>query len=194
MAPRGRTSRLPESANNKRSAYQHRARKIAETPRQRAAKYFTDSVDPVISELLQSIAQARPDDVVSHVFAWSRRKLTERQLIKKAPDIVVDAEGVQVSPEVQLGGVSDDKELDVAAAKLQAVERGRQGRRVVKTKRKENKAATKMQAIERGRQSRRKSAAMTGSKAKKMGSLLLKAHNEGNLEAAVDDMEKAGVA
>ena len=55
-------------------------------------------------------------------------------------------------------------------------------------------AATKMQAIERGRQSRRKSAAMTGSKAKKMGSLLLKAHNEGNLEAAVDDMEKAGVA
>ena len=141
---------LPESANNQRAAYQHRARKIAETPKQRAAKYFTDSVDPVISELLQSIAHARPDDVVSHVFAWSRRKLTERQLAKKAPDIVVDTEGVQVSPEVQLGGVSDDKELDVAAAKLQAIERGRQGRQVVKTKRKEKKAATKRQREKSG--------------------------------------------
>ena len=127
---------LPESANNQRAQYQHRARKIAETPRQRAAKYFTDTVDPVVSELLASIASARPDDVVSHIFAWSRRKLTERQLTKRAPDILISPEGVQMRPEVQIGG---GPEMDAAAAKLQAVQRGRKGRQVVQTKKEESK-------------------------------------------------------
>jgi cell division ATPase FtsA len=181
---------LPDSANNQRAQYQHRARKIAETPRQRAAKYFTDTVDPVISDLLASIASARPEDVVSHVFAWSRRKLTERQLTKKAPDVVVSTGGVQTRPGVTIGGGA---EMDAAAAKLQAVQRGRAAKKVVQTKKQEKSAATKMQSIERGRQSRRKSAALSGSKAKKMGSLLLKAQKEGNLEAAVENMEAAGV-
>ena len=144
-----------------------------------------------VSELLASIASARcGPTTANHTFAWSRRKLTERQLTKRAPDILISPEGVQMRPEVQIGG---GPEMDAAAAKLQAVQRGRKGRQVVQTKKEEKSAATKMQAIERGRQSRRRSTAMTGNKAKKMGSLLLKAQKEGNLESAVADMEAAGV-
>lgn len=184
---------LPEQANNLRSAYKHRARILAETPQQRARAYFTSTVDPVVSELLESIATARPDDVVSYIFAWSRKKLTERQL-KKPATVLVTSEMVTEQTEIALSSTSDDQDAQVAATKLQAMQRGRKGRQVLETKKQEKRAATKMQAVERGRQSRRKSAAMSGSKAKKMGSLLLNAHKEGNLESAVEDMEKAGVA
>ena len=189
---------LPESANNSRAQYQHRARKLAETPQQRARAYFTSAVDPVISELLASIANSRPDDVMSYIFAWSRRQLTERQLVKRKPDVVVNGAGVQIGVDTNAisssAGCSNNMaDMDAAAVRVQSVQRRRVAQEVVQTKKLEKSAATKVQAIERGRQSRRKSAVISGSKAKKMGSLLLKAQKEGNLEAAVEDMEKAGI-
>jgi hypothetical protein len=209
---------LPPVNSQKRSNYRHQQRVIDVGAKQRAANYFKNNVNPIMNNFLQHVAEQQPDDVLAFMFAFSRKKLAERQLDDAArPEseiVKVNATyGGSSGPatvEINVGPVEDDnfeEQSNAAAKKIQARQRGKKDRNRVQALKKEKEAesrgATLIQAKERGRQARlqaekaavktedEKKEMNTRSKAKKMGGLLMKAKNDGSLEKRVEQMENA---
>jgi hypothetical protein len=181
-----------------RASYKHAARQISKPAQVRAREYFAKSVDPVLNDFLNSVASNRPDDVLAFMFAFSRKRLAERQLGASLDVDVAD---------VSNGGADEN----FAASKIQARHRGRNDRERVermkleKKKKKKKQTAKAATATEAEFQQLPVAIAQppaevlpevvpkkkTGAKAKKMGSLLMKAKQDGSLDVRVDDMEKA---
>ena len=199
---------LPPVNNTKRKNYTHRQRSIDLPSKLRAQNYFKSSVTPTLNTFLQSVSAQQPEDVLAFMFAWSRRELSERKLRVGRPEVKAYFADEQQQPQQEEEEDDDSEAQSYAAAKIQARHRGRQQRsRVKKIKQQkaaEIRGATVIQANQRGRTSRRdnnpkKSSPPTSkaveeappqqSKAGKMGGLLMKAKNDGSLEARVEKME-----
>ena len=157
-------------ANNSRANYRHAARVLSKDSKTRASDYFRSSVDPVIRDFLQSVAENKPQDVLSYMFAFSRKRLSERQLENSRPETTTETVEVVAIP-VSTIEEDDSEEQGNAASKIQARDRGRNDRQKVEQMKKQKKKK--------------------GGKAKKMGSLLMKAKKDGSLGDRVDKMEAA---
>ena len=186
-----------------RQSYRHAARQISLPAKARAKEYFANSVNPILNDFLASIATNRPDDVLAYMFAFSRKRLAERQL-----------ESSTSLDDVPESTSDNRRDENNAASRIQARHRGRNDReRVAKLKEKLRKndlllAQTKEEAAKEAAADAAADAAAAvaeaefqklptikaqpaaSSKAKKMGSLLMKAKQDGSLDDRVNEMEK----
>ena len=186
-----------------RQSYRHAARQISLPAKARAKEYFANSVNPILNDFLASIATNRPDDVLAYMFAFSRKRLAERQL-----------ESSTSLDDVPESTSDNRRDQNNAASRIQARHRGRNDReRVAKLKEKLRKndlllAQTKEEAAKEAAADAAADAAAAvaeaefqklptikaqpaaSSKAKKMGSLLMKAKQDGSLDDRVNEMEK----
>ena len=186
-----------------RQSYRHAARQISLPAKARAKEYFANSVNPILNDFLASIATNRPDDVLAYMFAFSRKRLAERQL-----------ESSTSLDDVPESTSDNRRDENNAASRIQARHRGRNDReRVTKLKEKLRKndlllAQTKEEAAKEAAADAAADAAAAvaeaefqklptikaqpaaSSKAKKMGSLLMKAKQDGSLDDRVNEMEK----
>ena len=198
-----------------RQSYKHAARQISVPAKARAKEYFANSVNPVLNDFLASIATNRPDDVLAYMFAFSRKRLAERQL-----------ESSTSLDDVPESTSDNGRDENNAASRIQARHRGRNDReRVAKLKEKLRKndlllaqakeeaakeaaAADAAEAEAAAAEAAAAAAAAAAaeaefqklptikaqpaasSKAKKMGSLLMKAKQDGSLDDRVNEMEK----
>ena len=109
-----------------RQSYKHAARQISVPAKARAKEYFANSVNPVLNDFLASIATNRPDDVLAYMFAFSRKRLAERQL-----------ESSTSLDDVPESTSDNGRDENNAASRIQARHRGRNDReRVAKLKEK----------------------------------------------------------
>ena len=182
-----------------RQSYRHAARQISLPAKARAKEYFANSVNPILNDFLASIATNRPDDVLAYMFAFSRKRLAERQL-----------ESSTSLDDVPESTSDNRRDENNAASRIQARHRGRNDReRVAKLKEKLRKndlllAQTKEEAAKEAAADAAADAAAAvaeaefqklptikaqpaaSSKAKKMGSLLMKAKQDGSLDDRVN--------
>ena len=185
-----------------RQTFKHRQRQIEVSGESRAKDYFKNNVTPLMNTFLQHVAEQKPDDVLAFMFAFSRRKLAERQLDE------VPETAISTNADVSVSRNADDdaKAQTSAATTIQARHRGRNDRQRVLERRSNgamdartveedlHEQRTEERLRERKAEQEKKAAAAAAApkgKAKKMGSLLMKAKKDGSLEARVDSMEAA---